>query len=81
MNIASIVNIIYDLVYYTLLARILLSWFPINKNNGFVIFIYTITEPILAPFRNLIPMNRTGIDFSPLIVFFLLNLIRMLIPY
>ena len=79
--IGSIVNIIFNLLYYLLLIRVLLSWFPIDKNNFFYSIIYNFTEPILSPFRNLIPLNNTGIDFSPLIVFFILNLIRSIIPF
>ena len=71
-----LVIILFYFIYYTLLIRVLLSWFPLQRSNEFSKFIFIITEPILAPIRNLIPKNETGIDFSPLIVFILLSLIR-----
>lgn len=59
-----------------LLARILISWFPnIDRSNQIVRFIYDVTEPVLRPFRNFIPPIG-GVDFSPILVFFLLDLLR-----
>jgi len=39
-------------------------------------FIYRVTEPILAPFRIILPLGGMGLDLSPIIVFFLLNLLQ-----
>ena len=41
-----------------LLARAVLSWFPYSGDsplNGVRRVIFTLTEPVLAPFRRLIP--------------------------
>lgn len=64
---------IYKLV---LVARILLTWLPsINWYNQPFKFIRDITDPILAPFSRLIPPIG-GIDFSPMLLFFVLGLLQ-----
>ncbi len=79
-------NAIGDLLYLVLqifqlvlLARVLLSWFPtIDRSNQIVQLIYQITEPVLAPVRQMLPQS-SGIDFSPLIVFLLLSVLMRVV--
>jgi uncharacterized protein YggT (Ycf19 family) len=46
-------------------------------------FLWQITEPLLKPLRGLIPSMRSGggiqLDFSPVIAFLLLHLLRYII--
>ena len=61
-----------------LIARIILSWFPIAPNSGMsqvYQFLYSITEPVLGPIRRVIPplgVGGMGLDLSPMIVTFVL---------
>ena len=46
------------LYVYVLIARAILSWFPIRPDSGFVPvvrFLHAVTEPLLAPLRRVIP--------------------------
>ncbi len=80
---------IIQLIYYVLwifnlvlLARVLLSWFPnVDRSNPVIQLIYTVTEPVLRPIRDLLP--QTGMmDLSPLIVFLILQvLMRLLVAF
>ncbi len=63
---------------YLLLARVALSWFRVNYYNPWVRLLLRITDPFLEPFRALIP-PMGGIDFSPIVAFLVLNLIRSLL--
>lgn len=72
----NIINNVFRIYSYVILARIFLSWFPVDRSNPIVRFIYQITEPVLAPFRIILPLGGMGIDLSPIIVYFLLNLLR-----
>jgi YggT family protein len=62
-----------------LLARVLLSWFPnIDRSNPIVQLLYDITEPVLRPVREMLP--QTGmVDFSPLVVWLIIRVIRMML--
>jgi YggT family protein len=49
---------IANLYLIILIARAILSWFPISPGSPFVPvlrFVHTITEPVLAPLRRIIP--------------------------
>ena len=48
-----------------------------DPRNPIVRFLYAATEPILRPFRRILPPRRTGgIDFSPLLVILLIFFIK-----
>jgi YggT family protein len=52
-------------MWLAILVRVILSWFPIDPTNPIVRVVFDISEPILAPFRRVIP--RIGMfDLSPL---------------
>jgi YggT family protein len=74
-----------DAYLIVVFARIILSWFPISPNSGMATvygFLYSITEPVLGPVRRLIPpmgVGGMGLDLSPLIVFFGIEILRSFI--
>lgn len=72
----QIINTVFRLYSYLILARIFLTWVPLDPYNPLVQFIYRITEPVLAPFRIILPLGGMGLDLSPIIVFLLLNLLQ-----
>ncbi|MDR1833024.1 MAG: YggT family protein [Fusobacteriaceae bacterium] len=58
-----------------LLIRCIFSWLPWSfRNSALGRIVYTITEPFLAPIRRWLP--NMGIDFSPLILMFVVGLIQ-----
>jgi len=78
------INTFFWVLRLMLLVRIILSWFPVGLNNKFVSILFSFTEPVLAPVRNMLrrsPLGGPGmvIDFSPLIVIILLELVRNII--
>ena len=76
-----VLDIIFTAVYWLIIIRALISWVNPDPYNPIVQFLYKVTEPMLAPFRRIIPSNAIGIDISPifaiLVIFFLQ---RFLIP-
>lgn len=58
--------ILYGLII-AVIVRSLFSWFPISRDNEFARLLETITEPLLAPVRQLLP-RTSMIDFSGMIV-------------
>ncbi len=70
-----------NILNFAILVRCILSWLPMS-NTAFHNVIAVITEPILAPIRNMLnksPLENTGLDLSPLIAFVLLNALARLI--
>lgn len=70
--------LLYGLLSFLALAifiRILLTWF-IAYGNAFTRFLALVTDPVLVPFRRLIPPLGGMIDVSPIIVLFLIDLFQ-----
>lgn len=63
--------------YWLLLGRVLLSWIIQDPDNKFYQFLYSITEPLLAPIRKILP--SMGLDISPLILFFVLRILSSIL--
>ena len=61
------------------LARVIISWIPVNRYHPLVRFINDVTEPLLRPFRAVLPVGRGGIDFSPLILFIVLGIVQRIV--
>ncbi len=74
-SLALLFSMIFNVLYFLLVVRIILSWFGVNPYNEIVQILYKITEPILAPFRRL-PLQLGGMDFSPIIAFIVLVFLR-----
>lgn len=71
------VNIFFTLFNYILIARVIMSWFNPRPNN-FLRFVFDITDPILRIARSVLP-PLGFIDFSPIIAFLLIDLLRSFI--
>jgi len=68
MSLYEAISNLFQLIQLLLLVRILLTWFPnINWWNQPFKFLRDVTDPILEPFRRLIPPIG-GLDLSPLIL-------------
>jgi YggT family protein len=74
---AAILDVVCTFYSIVLFARVILSWVRLPQSQ-ITYLIYQITEPVLAPIRRRLPLTM-GIDFSPMIVFILLMVIKMVV--
>ena len=72
----SLISNVFQIINMLIIIRVLLSWFNVSSYNQYIRFLYTITEPILAPFRNLLSSFNMGIDISPMIAIIALSIVR-----
>ena len=75
----NIINNAFNLFQMLIMARVFLSWISHNPSNQFIQLLYQVTEPILKPLREILPMQSMGIDFSPVAAFFLLGFVKKLL--
>ncbi len=80
------INLILKIFEAALLIRVIISWLPVSRNNRAVDLLYAITEPVLAPIRNMLSrssiMNNSMfsmMDFSPIVAFLLIGVLRNVI--
>ena len=67
-----------DLYSLIVMAAVILSWVRLPPGNPLVRFTGALTEPVLAPIRRILPAAG-GFDFSPLVLFIALRLLRSLL--
>jgi YggT family protein len=77
---AAVLDVIFailSVIQWLVIIAAVISWVNPDPRNPIVQFLYRSTEPILRPFRRLLPPARTGgIDFSPLLVILVILFIR-----
>lgn len=80
--IASAINTLFQIFIFLIFARVIMSWVrpnPYHPTWGPIIrVIFQLTDPIMEPVRRLLP-PMGGLDFSPIIVLFGLDLLRRLV--
>lgn len=74
----SLVNLVFGLYIMVIFLRVILSWVNPDPRNPVVSMLYSLSEPVLAPARRIIP-PLGGLDLSPLIVLVLLQALQILI--
>lgn len=78
--IVSLLVLIGNLYMLLLLARALVSWFTVDPYHPIVQALYRVTEPVLKPIRERLPVSlRGGVDYSPLIAMLIIWLVTRVI--
>ncbi len=67
-----------DVYTVVVFIAVVVSWFSLRQDNPVVRMTRTLTEPVLAPIRKVIP-PVSGLDFSPMILLVLLRILRGLV--
>ena len=73
-TIISLIDLIFQIFAFLILARVLISWVRVDPAHPAVQFLYDVTEPILRPIRDMMP-NMGMFDFSPIIALLLLQIV------
>lgn len=68
------------LYFFLILAVVILSWLGSRVRHPIVPLMYQLTEPVLQPFRRLIPPIG-GIDLSPLFAIITIRFLILLLGY
>jgi YggT family protein len=74
----NLVILTLRLFAYAIIVRVLLSWFAAGTYNPATAIIDALTEPVLRPFRRLVP-PMGGLDLSPLFAMLVLFALSILI--
>ena len=75
------VEVLTTIFWIAILARVILSWVPIDQSSPFhavVVFVHEITEPVLGPIRSVLP-NFGFLDLSPMVALLLMVVIQFIV--
>lgn len=79
ISLARLIDLIFTIYIFIVIARALVSWVSPDPYNPIVRFLHNATDPVLYRLRRLLPFSTGGIDFSPMILIFLLYLVQGLL--
>lgn len=68
----------FAILRLALIVRIISSWFGMSPYSPWIRWSYRLTEPILAPLRQIIP-SIGMIDITPIVAWFLIGLVQWLV--
>jgi YggT family protein len=66
--------------FFLIIASVVLSWVGAQMRHPVVPLVYQLTEPVLRPFRKIIP-SIAGIDLSPLFALIAIRFLLLLIGW
>lgn len=78
MDLASILLAILNILSFLLIGRALFSWFDPRFTSSIGKMLFQITEPIIAPIRQVVPPMGM-LDLSIMVTLFLLIILRQLV--
>ncbi len=78
LSIAGLLGKLLTFYFYAILIRVILSWVTPTHPNAIFFAFHQLTEPVLRPFRRLIPVIG-GFDLSPLLALILTQFLSLLI--
>ena len=78
MGIGDLLLTLLTLYSFVLFGRAIMSWFDPTFSSQIGRVVYDVTEPLIAPIRQVIP-PIAGLDLSIMVAIFLVYILRMLI--
>jgi len=79
-SVLGVLGLLVNIYFFALLAMIILSWVAAGSRHPAIYLLYQITEPVMAPFRKVLP-PMGGLDLSPILVFVLINIIQIAVRH
>ncbi|NCE89077.1 YggT family protein [Pseudomonas sp. L13] len=71
----GVFSLFLKIIFWSMIISVILSWVAPGSRSPGAELVYQITEPVLAPFRRLIP-NLGGLDISPIFAFIAIQLLQ-----
>jgi YggT family protein len=79
--IAQVLQQILTVYFWVVIIAAVMTWIEPNPYNPIVRFLYAATEPVFDWVREHLPVMLGGIDFSPVVVLFVIEFLQVwLIP-
>jgi YggT family protein len=73
-------GLVINVYFVAILVSIVLSWVAPGNYNPVVLLLHQLTEPVMKPFRKIIPPIG-GLDLSPIFVFLAINILQVILGH
>ena len=78
--VVGVAGLVVNFYFFAILAMIILSWVAPGSHHPAIYLLYQLTEPVMAPFRKLLPALG-GLDLSPILVFIVINVVQIFLRH
>jgi YggT family protein len=78
ISVVLVLGALLKLYFWSLLIMIVASWIAPGSSHPILLLINQICEPIMQPFRRIMP-NMGGLDLSPILVFLSLQVLSIVL--
>ena len=78
VSVAELLSLCTTIFFWSILIRVILSWVNPGLRHPAIAVVHTLSEPVLAPVRRLLPATG-GFDLSPIFVLIALQLVNLLL--
>jgi YggT family protein len=79
MTVFGLLRTVLNLYFFLVLMSVIMSWVSTGSYNPAAMLVNKLAEPVLSPFRKLIPPIG-GIDITPILAIIAIQALTMLLP-
>ena len=76
--IVGTINLVINIYFVAIIAVVIISWVAPSSYNPVIILLQQLTEPVIAPFRKIIP-PMGGLDISVIFVFLTIKVLQIIL--
>ena len=80
VSFVMILGLVLKIYFWSLLIMIISSWIAPGSSHPILLLINQITEPLMKPFRSILPAMG-GLDLSPILVFLVLQVLETIVGH
>ena len=74
---AVVLDTVLNIYFWIVIGSAILSWVNPDPQNPIVRFLRGATEPVYHRIRRILPINMSGIDFTPLLVLLAIKFLQV----
>ena len=78
LGLFGVINISLKIAFFAIIIVIVVSWIAPQSYNPAVSLLRQISDPLMAPFRKIIP-PMGGLDFAPMLAMFVIHVLRTIV--
>jgi YggT family protein len=79
-SVIGLCSALLNLYFFAIIGNIIMSWVAQGGTHPAAQLLYQITEPVMAPFRKILP-PMGGLDLSPIFVFLCIKVLEVILRH
>ena len=72
----QVLHAVLSIYFWIVIGRAVISWVNADPYNPIVRFLHNATDPVFARIRRVVPLQFSGIDFTPILVLIILGVLQ-----